>query len=179
MSAGGGTRGERQGGNPSMNEREKSDRPVLPAKLPNKPGERPRRWWREGACARGTRPAKRAPDTEPGKARQVRLVACAESQSRTRSTVHRALHHVDVDRLRAAYWALNPKAATGVDGVTWQEYGQDLEENLRDLHARVHRGAIGRSRRAGRTYRSQMGGCGRSGSARWRTRSSSGRWSRC
>jgi len=25
--------------------------------------------------------------------------------------------------------------------VTWQEYGQDLEANLRDLHARVHRGA--------------------------------------
>jgi RNA-directed DNA polymerase len=27
-----------------------------------------------------------------------------------------------------------------VDGVTWVDYGQDLEENLRDLHARVHRG---------------------------------------
>ena len=51
------------------------------------------------------------------------------------------LHHVDVDRLRAAYWALEPKAAPGVDGVTWADYGQDLEENLRDLHARVHRGA--------------------------------------
>ena len=51
------------------------------------------------------------------------------------------LHHVDVDRLRAAYWALNPKAATGVDGVTWEDYGLDLEENLRGLRARVHRGA--------------------------------------
>ena len=35
----------------------------------------------------------------------------------------------------------SPKAAPGVDGVTWQDYGLDLEENLRDLHARVHRGA--------------------------------------
>ncbi len=51
------------------------------------------------------------------------------------------LHHVDVDRLLAAYWALDPKAATGVDGVTWEDYGQDLEANLRDLHARVHGGA--------------------------------------
>jgi group II intron reverse transcriptase/maturase len=51
------------------------------------------------------------------------------------------LHHVSVDRLRASYWGLNPKAATGVDGVTWAEYGRDLEENLRDLHARVQRGA--------------------------------------
>jgi group II intron reverse transcriptase/maturase len=51
------------------------------------------------------------------------------------------LHHVDVDRLRAAYWAIRPKAAPGVDGVTWTEYGLDLEANLRDLHARVHRGS--------------------------------------
>jgi group II intron reverse transcriptase/maturase len=50
------------------------------------------------------------------------------------------LHHVDVDRLRAAYRALRPKAAPGVDGVTWHEYGLDLEGNLRDLHARVHCG---------------------------------------
>jgi group II intron reverse transcriptase/maturase len=51
------------------------------------------------------------------------------------------LHHVDVDRLRTAYQALKPKAAPGVDGVTWGEYGLDLEKNLRDLHARVHRGS--------------------------------------
>jgi RNA-directed DNA polymerase len=51
------------------------------------------------------------------------------------------LHHVDVDRLRAAYRALKPKAAPGVDGVTWEDYGVDLENNLKDLHARVHRGA--------------------------------------
>jgi RNA-directed DNA polymerase len=37
-------------------------------------------------------------------------------------------------------WALNPKAATGVDGVTWGAYGQDLEANLRDLFERVHTG---------------------------------------
>ena len=53
----------------------------------------------------------------------------------------RCLHHVTVDRLRVAYRALNPKAATGVDGVSWKEYGQDLEDNLQDLHARLHRGA--------------------------------------
>jgi RNA-directed DNA polymerase len=51
------------------------------------------------------------------------------------------LHHVTVDRLRESYRALRPDAAPGVDGVTWREYGQDLEDNLRDLHARVHRGA--------------------------------------
>ena len=51
------------------------------------------------------------------------------------------LHHVDVDRLRKAYFALRPKAAPGVDGVTWHEYGQDLEGNLKDLYRRVHCGS--------------------------------------
>jgi group II intron reverse transcriptase/maturase len=61
------------------------------------------------------------------------------------------LHHVDVDRLRAAYFALRPKAAPGVDGVTWEDYGRDLEGNLRDLYARVHRGAY-RARPSRRVY---------------------------
>jgi retron-type reverse transcriptase len=50
------------------------------------------------------------------------------------------LHHVDLVRLCKAYWAIRPKAAPGLDGVTWTEYGQDLEANLRDLHARVQAG---------------------------------------
>jgi len=50
------------------------------------------------------------------------------------------LHHVTVDRLRWVYWDLNPKAAPGVDGVTWEDYGRDLGANLRDLHERVQSG---------------------------------------
>jgi RNA-directed DNA polymerase len=51
------------------------------------------------------------------------------------------LHHVDVDLLRLSFHALKRKAAPGVDGVTWHDYEADLESNLQDLHARVHRGA--------------------------------------
>ena len=51
------------------------------------------------------------------------------------------LHHVDIDLLRQAYFWLKPEAAPGVDGVTWQEYGQGLEQKLSDLHGRVHRGS--------------------------------------
>jgi len=55
------------------------------------------------------------------------------------------LHHVTVGLLRDAFLALKRRAAPGVDGVTWQDYEADLEDNLQDLHARVHRG----------TYRAQ------------------------
>jgi retron-type reverse transcriptase len=53
--------------------------------------------------------------------------------------------------LREAYEALNPKAAPGVDGVTWAEYGEGLENRLRDLHGRVHRGGY-RAQPSRRSY---------------------------
>ena len=84
-----------------------------------------------------TRPGHRAGVSAPSALDRVRRVAGQDKDVRFTAL----LHDVDVDRLRAAYWALNPKAATGTDGVSWYDYGQDLEENLRDLHARVHRGA--------------------------------------
>ncbi len=46
---------------------------------------------------------------------------------------------------------MSPRAAAGVDEVTWQDYGEDLEANLRDLHARVHRGAY-RAKPSRRVY---------------------------
>jgi len=51
------------------------------------------------------------------------------------------LHHVTPQLLEESYYALKRKAAPGVDGVTWQEYGTGLAERLSDLHGRVHRGA--------------------------------------
>ncbi len=49
-------------------------------------------------------------------------------------------HHIyDVDNLRACYDALEADKATGVDGVTKQEYGENLEENLQDLSGRLRR----------------------------------------
>jgi RNA-directed DNA polymerase len=152
MSAGGGTRGERQGGNPSVNEHEKSDRPVLPAKPPNNAARAAAevvegRGLREGNAASKTRPGHSAGQDAPSALGRVRRIAQQDKEARFTAL----LHHVDIDRLRAAYWALNPKAATGVDGVTWHDYGEDLEANLRDLHARVHRGAY-RARPTRRAY---------------------------
>ena len=49
-------------------------------------------------------------------------------------------HHItDVDNLRACYDSLPADKASGVDGVTKAEYGEDLEEHLRDLSARLKR----------------------------------------
>jgi len=45
----------------------------------------------------------------------------------------------------------NPNAAPGVDTLTWAAYGQDLEDNLRGLHERLHAGRY-RARPTRRVY---------------------------
>jgi RNA-directed DNA polymerase len=78
---------------------------------------------------------------------RVRRVARKDEEARFTAL----LHHVNVDRLRSAYRAIRPQAAPGVDGVTWEDYGQDLEHNLEDLNRRVHSGAY-RARPSRRAY---------------------------
>ena len=68
-----------------------------------------------------------------------RVRTAARLEARERFTA--LLHHVDAGLLRRAYFWLKRDAAAGVDGITWQEYGEDLEPKLADLHARIHRGA--------------------------------------
>ena len=47
----------------------------------------------------------------------------------------KAAHLLDVPALAAAYWSIRKDAAVGVDGVTKDQYGQDLEQNLQDLYS--------------------------------------------
>jgi len=62
------------------------------------------------------------------------------------------LHHIyNPDILREAYFRLDRKAAPGVDGMTWRQYGEGLEERLQDLSARLKRGAY-RARPVRRVY---------------------------
>ena len=89
----------------------------------------------EGNATGETRPGHGAGNSVPSELDRVRQVARQDRDVRFTAL----LHHVDVDRLRAAYQAIRPKAAPGVDGVTWGEYGLDLEKNLRDLPARSSR----------------------------------------
>ena len=50
---------------------------------------------------------------------------------------HSLAHLIDVQALMRAYRRMRKDAAVGVDGVTKEKYGQNLEDNLRDLHARM------------------------------------------
>ncbi|MGB7368108.1 MAG: group II intron reverse transcriptase/maturase [Methylovirgula sp.] len=135
-----------------MNDHGKSDRPVVPAKPSNKAAQAvaetvEERGLPEGNTASKTRSGLSAGQGVSSALDRVRRAAQKDKDARFTAL----LHHVDLDRLRAAYRALSPRAAAGVDGVTWQSYGRDLEVNLRELHARLHRGAY-RARPSRRAY---------------------------
>ena len=137
---------------PGMDGHGKSDGCVVPAKRPNNAG-RPAaevvegRHPAKGNTVSATRPGRSAGPGVPNGLDRVREVARRDKGARFTAL----MHHVDTNRLRRAYLGIRPKAAPGVDGVTWKAYGQDLEANLQDLHRRVHSGAY-RAKPSRRVY---------------------------
>ena len=126
-----------------MDARRQSHNSVVPTNAPNKPGEPGAEAREERELAEGNSPERNARRTQ---GRECALSALERvRQAATRDKTQRftaLLHHVyDVDRLRTAYFALKREAAAGVDGETWQHYGQALEANLHELAARLQRGA--------------------------------------
>ncbi len=101
----------------------------------------------KGNTDSATRPGRGAGPGVPNGLERVREAARRDKDARFTAL----LHHVTLERLYAAYRAIRPQAAAGTDGVTWASYGQDLEANLSDLHARVHSGAY-RARPSRRVY---------------------------
>ena len=133
-----------------MNGHGQSDRFVVPANPPNKAaaaeaGEERERT--KGNTDSKTRPGRSAGPGVSSALDRVRQVAQKDKEARFTAL----LHHVTLERLVMAYWDLSPKAAPGVDGVTWEAYGQDLVANLRDLHERVQQGRY-RARPSRRAY---------------------------
>jgi group II intron reverse transcriptase/maturase len=127
---------------PMMHEGEKSDFAIVAVKRANEAGRpaeesvEPRAGAKENAGQGGTL---RTPSREGASHGLDRVRQAARLKKKEKFTA--LLHHVDADRLRRSYLALKREAAPGVDGVTWADYGRDLEARLENLHGRVHRGA--------------------------------------
>ena len=126
-----------------MNERGKSDHSIVPGKRSNN-AEEP-----AAEAAEGRERTKRnSPEcnvlrTQRRDGAFSALARVRQAASRDRKQRFTALfHHVyEVERLRTAYFALKRDAAAGIDGATWQHYGENLEANLADLSGRLQRGA--------------------------------------
>ena len=125
-----------------MHDSGESYRGIVPTKQPNKGGE-PSAEAVEGRplTKENTREPNpyRTPSRECGPSGLERVREAARRDRKLKFTA--LLHHVSIDLLRESYYSLKKKAAPGVDGVTWEEYGKDLEARLAALHGRIHRGA--------------------------------------
>lgn len=121
----------------------KSDRPVVPVKLPNKAGKPAAEAVEERGLAKGNSRQRNVLRTQSRMGALSALERVRQAARRDRKQRFTALlHHVyDVERLRAAYFALQRGAAPGIDGETWKHYGETLQDNLRDLSGRLQRGA--------------------------------------
>jgi RNA-directed DNA polymerase len=125
-----------------MHESGKSDSRVVPKKVPNKARQRAAEGLEGRRLAERNSPQATTLRTQ-GRARVHealgRVRQATERQKGVRFTA--LLHHIyAIDTLRAAFYELERDAAPGVDGETWEQYGQDLEANLVGLSQRVGRG---------------------------------------
>src|SRR5438067_12973800 len=125
-----------------MSRRGKSDSAIVAGKPTNKAGQlaaesvEPRAEAEGNASQQSTR---RAQDRESVTQALERIRQVARQRKKERFTS--LFHHISVELLRMAFFALKRDAAPGVDGLTWQDYEADLDRKIEDLPARVHRGA--------------------------------------
>jgi len=127
-----------------MNNFRQSDGGVVPGKSPNasEPKEAEGMEGRPPAKGNAVQPAMlRTQSRENGMGAALERIRIAvERDKKAKFTA--LYHHIyNVDHLREAYLRLRRDAAPGVDGQTWQQYGQDLEKRLQDLSERLRRGA--------------------------------------
>ncbi len=69
---------------------------------------------------------------------RIRQAANRDKRQKFTSLWHHVYH---VDRLREEYFNLKRKSAAGVDGQTWEQYGENLEDNLETLSCQLQRGS--------------------------------------
>jgi RNA-directed DNA polymerase len=131
---------------------EKSDSPIVPTKPANKAGHPAAELVEGRGGAEGNAGLQSTVRTQSRAAVSQAQACIREAVTRNKKEKLTALlHHITVDVLRAAFFALRRRAAPGVDAVTWDMYEESREENLRDLHRRVHAGAY-RALPSRRTY---------------------------
>ena len=111
----------------------KSDRLIVPKKLPNKGATKvaPAEVVEERGLTKGNIGQTAVPRTQ-SRTRTSNGLAGVRSVARTdkRARFTALLHHVTVDLLRESFYALKRQASPGVDGMTWAQYEVDLEDRL-------------------------------------------------
>jgi RNA-directed DNA polymerase len=136
-----------------MNASRKSDRCIVPGKHSNKDELTPSAESVEGRqMTKGNTVQPTAARTQGRKTASKGLERVREAARKDKKMRFTALlHHVNFDLLKESFYQLRKEAAAGVDGITWEEYEEGLDERLRNLLDRVHKGSY-RAKPSKRTY---------------------------
>src|SRR5688572_19074393 len=136
-----------------MESHRKSDRVVVPEKRPNNAQGRAAEVVEERTLTEGNTDESGGTQTRSWKLVPMPgLDRVREAARRNRKMQFTALlHHVDEAALLRAFRTINRDATAGADGVTWKQYEERVEEKLRDLCGRIHRGSY-RPQPSRRTY---------------------------
>jgi RNA-directed DNA polymerase len=124
-----------------MHGREKSDSAIVVMKPTNKAGQLAAELVERRAGTKGNvsqQSTRRAQDRISVSQALERVRKAARQRKKERFTA--LFHHLNPAMLRTAFFALKRDAASGVDGLTWQDYEADLDRRIEDLHARVRGG---------------------------------------
>jgi group II intron reverse transcriptase/maturase len=137
--------------NPRMYGLEKSDDQIVPRIWPNK------QRWAEAMEERGSRKENMDnPNTShtqrctssPENIEYPELAEVPSGIARVRQAAIRdkdlkfttLIHHITPRLMRRCFRAINRSAAPGVDGVIWEEYEENLQNNILALHQKVQSG---------------------------------------
>jgi group II intron reverse transcriptase/maturase len=81
---------------------------------------------------------RRQPYTEMGNLTPTKLALISEKARKEPKFQFTSLAHLLDERfLKGCYYMLGRERASGIDGVSWKEYGEQLDENLKSLVARM------------------------------------------
>jgi len=124
-----------------MHDREKSDSAIVAGKPTNKAVPTAAEPVEPRAGAKGNASQQSTHRTQRRERVSQALERVRQAARQRKKKFTALLHHISIDCLQMAFFALKRDAASGVDGLTWPTYEADLDRNLTDLHERVHRGA--------------------------------------
>jgi len=70
---------------------------------------------------------------------KLKRIAWLSKRDPDKKKFHCLMHHVNLEYLEESFNQLDKKKAVGIDGVSKEEYGINLKENLQDLLDRMKR----------------------------------------
>ena len=128
--------------NPAPKTGEKSDSPVVPQKPSNKGRQLP------AEMVEGRGEAEGNAEQTPASRTLSRTVSASTGLERVREAARRnrrlrftaLLHHITPQLLVDSFYSLQRNAAAGVDGTTWRQYQEILDQRVPVLHRMIHTG---------------------------------------